>query len=55
MEESKLDKGEGNRDLIANLLQVSVINKMMPIGYKFELFDTIKKQSEQPTVQRGIL
>ncbi len=30
LEESKGERLEGNRDLIANLVQVSLINKMLP-------------------------
>ena len=41
------EPGQGHsRDLIANLLQVALINKMLPKGYRFELQDTVRKQSE---------
>jgi hypothetical protein len=43
MEEVKDDSMERKRDLIANLLQIAVINKMLPKGFKFELFDTVKR------------
>lgn len=34
------------RDLIANLLQIAVINKMLPKGFRFELLDTVKRQND---------
>ena len=36
-----------NRDLIANLLQVAVINKMLPKGFKFESLEAIKRSNDQ--------
>ena len=32
---------------MANMLQIAVINKMLPKGFKFELYDTIRKQTEK--------
>lgn len=52
-EEAKEERRDENRDLIANLLQIAVINKMLPKGYKFELFDTIKRQNDSSLASRG--
>lgn len=46
MEELKDDRHDGHRDLMANLLQIAVINKMLPKGFKFELYETVKRQNE---------
>ena len=35
-----------DRVLVANLLQVAVINKLLPKGFKFELQDIMKRQQE---------
>ena len=43
MEHLKQESVAGHRDLVANLMQVAMINKMLPKGYKFELLDTIKR------------
>lgn len=43
MEEYKDERAEGHRDLMANILQIAVINKMLPKGYKFELYETVKR------------
>ncbi len=37
---------ERSRDLIANLLQVAHINKLLPKGYRFELFEVLKRQND---------
>lgn len=47
MEESKDQRYDTNRDVMANLLQIAVINKMLPKGFRFELFDTVKRQVDQ--------
>lgn len=39
------------RHLIATQLQVAVINKMLPKGFKFELLETVKRQNEQSKQQ----
>lgn len=49
MEEYKDNRMDGagtHRDLMANLLQIAVINKMLPKGFKFELYDTVKRQND---------
>ncbi len=33
--------------MIATQLQVAMINKMLPKGFKFESYDTIKRQTDQ--------
>ena len=35
------------RHLIATQLQVAMINKLLPKGFKFESFDTVKRQIDQ--------
>ena len=40
------DNSGHNRDLMANIMQVAMINKMLPKGYKFELYDTVKRQHD---------
>jgi hypothetical protein len=49
-----LGGGVGHRDLMANLLQIAVINKMLPKGFKFELYDTVKRQNENSNNQRTV-
>lgn len=45
-----------NRMLNANILQVAVINKMLPKGFKFELLDNVKRQVEgAPTNPRTVV
>jgi hypothetical protein len=53
-EEQKGQACPAQRDLLANILQVAVINKMLPKGFKFELQDTIKRQAESSTTNRII-
>ena len=36
-----------SRHLIATQLQVAMINKMLPKGFKFESFETVKRQQDQ--------
>ena len=36
-----------SKHLIATQLQVAMINKMLPKGFKFESFDIVKKQIDQ--------
>lgn len=33
--------------LIASQLQAAVINKMLPKGFRFELYETVKRQADQ--------
>ena len=55
MEERKEYRaGDHSRDIIANLLQIAVINKMLPKGYRFELYDTVKRQVDQTMASKGI-
>lgn len=35
------------RHLIATQLQVAIINKMLPKGFKFEAYETVKRQADQ--------
>ena len=35
------------RHLMATQLQVAMINKMLPKGFKFEALETVKRQIEQ--------
>jgi len=46
LEESKEILDE-TRHLIATQLQVAMINKMLPKGFKFESLETVKRQIEQ--------
>jgi FAD synthase len=46
LEESKEILDEA-RHLIATQLQVAMINKMLPKGFKFESLETVKRQIEQ--------
>eukprot|EP00347_Sterkiella_histriomuscorum_P018127 403346686 len=52
-EESKDDQRDGQRDIMANLLQIAVINKLLPKGFKFELYETVKRQNDSNTSQRA--
>ena len=46
-EETKDVLLDENRHLIATQLQVAMINKMLPKGFKFESFETVKRQIDQ--------
>lgn len=37
------EKEERKRQLFANVMQVAVINKLLPQGFRFELIDTQAK------------
>ena len=43
MDNFRGENGGNHRDVIANILQVAMINKMLPKGYKFELYETVKR------------
>ena len=39
---------------MANLLQVAMINKMLPKGFRFELLDTVRRQTDATTTKNVI-
>ncbi len=53
MEEVK-DVLDESRHLIATQLQVAMINKMLPKGFKFESFETVKRQLDQAKQQAKV-
>ncbi len=46
MSASREARCESKKDLFANLLQVAVLNKLMPPGYRFELAEQNAVQEE---------
>ena len=45
-EEEKDDTPLAPHHMYANVLKISVLNKMLPKGYKFDLLEVVQKQME---------
>lgn len=51
-EGGNIDDGDEDDDInephyiLANVMQMALINKMMPKGFKFELYEVVKRQTD---------